>query len=647
MKVLLVKSFLLLLFFTGINNESFAQNIPFVPPAFNYTTHNYNAGNQNWAIAQGKNRIIYIGNDYGLLSFDGVNWKLNPLPNNLSVKSIFIDNSSDEEKIYVGSFEEFGFFQRNEKNEFIYHSLKHLIKDFTLYNDEVWTINKLGDDILFQTFSSYFIYNESDNTVKAEKPFPAPLYFFKVQDNLYAQFIDEHFYVFDGSQFQLLLTKDKLNNDQVVSVLPFNDELYLVTTKSGIFSFDLVSKNLSRREIEIDNELKSETVNRVAVLSDSVFVLGTLNNGLYALKTDGTVLWILNRDNGLYNNTVLGLFNDEDNNLWVALDNGVSYIQTNSPLSFFEPQNIRIGLVEDILTKDDQFYIATNQGIYTYSNERKNIYQLPDFNVQSWFIRSFDNQIITGNNTGTSFIVNDRKIELPEASTGGTDIKAMKVHNRDFLLESTYTALQVYFRNTNGQWAYSHKVDNFFDLINQVEQDHSGNIWASHMYRGVYKLRFDEQLQRVVLREFYPTLDSTTTATKPIRTMKLKGRIVFTNGNAFYTYDDITQRNIPFGQLNQELHQLADTRNIISINDTAFWFLRPEEYTLVKFTSEKYQISDRISFNILNNPPNAGRGNMYVDKNNISYFCLNGGVEKYNLSRGIRPLPHSTLSEMD
>ena len=632
MRFFLVKLFLLLFFFAGICSESFAQGIPFVPPTFNYTTHNYNAGNQNWAIAQGKNRVIYVGNDFGLLSFDGVNWKLNPLPNNLSVKSIFIDNSSDEEKIYVGSFEEFGFFQKNEKNELIYHSLKHLIKDFMLYNDEVWTINKLENNIFFQTFSSYFVYNISDNTVKAEKPYPAPLYFFTANDKLYAQFINEHFYVFDGSQFQLLLTRDKLNNDHVVSILPFKNELYLITTNSGFFSYDLISKNLSRKETIIDNELKSETVNRVAMLSDSAFVLGTLNNGLYALKTDGTVLWRLNRDNGLFNNTVLGLFNDVDNNLWAALDNGVSYIQANSPLSFFEPQNIRIGLVEDILVKDNKLYMATNQGIYTYSENQKSIYQLPDFNVQSWFIRSFDDQIITGNNTGTSFIANDRKIELPEASTGGTDIKAIKVHDRDLLLESTYTALQAYFRDRNGQWTYSHKIDNFFDLINQIEYDHSGNIWANHMYKGVYKLRLDEQVQRVAEQEFYSSLDNTATATKPVRTMKLKGRIVFTNGNAFYTFDDIIQKIIPFDQLNQELPQLADTRNIISLNDSAFWFLRPEEYTLVKFTSGKYQVLDKVPFGILNNPPNTGRGNIYVDKNYNSYFCLNGGIGKYSFS---------------
>lgn len=629
-KIFACKKFVLLLITISTFRVCFAQDIPFVPPAFNYTTHNYNAGNQNWAVAQGKNRVIYVGNDYGLLSFDGVNWKLNPLPNNLSVKSILVDYSSDEEKIYVGSFEEFGFFQRDEKNELLYHSLKPPVKDFTFYNDEVWTINKAGNRIFFQTFSSYFIYNESDNSLTVEKPFPAPLYFFTAKDTLYAQFIHEHFYVFDGTQFRLLLTKENFDDDQIVSVLPFSGELYLTTAKSGIFSFNLTTQKLSRKKTSVDNELKSETVNRATPLSDSVFVLGTLKHGLYALKTDGSLLWQLNRDNGLYNNTVLGLFTDADKNLWVALDNGVSHVRTHSPLSFFEPQHIHIGLAEDILVKDNQLYVATNQGIYTYADGQTKIHLLPDFNIQSWFIRSFDNQIITGNNTGTAFIVNNRKKELPEESTGGTDIKAMRIHNRDFLLESTYTALQVYLRNTDGQWAYSHKIDDFFDLINRVEQDHAGNIWATHMYKGLYRLRLDDRIQRVVLREFYPALDSSAAATKPIRAMKLMGRMVFTNGNAFYTYDDIAQKITPFEPLNRELPQLADTRSIVSVNDTAFWFLRPEEYTLVKFSAGKYRISDKIPFGILNNPPNAGRGNVYVDKNNVSYFCLNGGIGRYN-----------------
>lgn len=625
-------SLTLSLLIVSICSNSFAQIMPFVPPTFNYTIHNYNAGNQNWAVAQGDNRVMYIGNDYGLLSFDAVNWKLNKLPNNLSVKSILVDNSGDEERIYVGSFEEFGYFTRDDKNELIYHSLKPLIENFELHNDEIWTISKLGDEIFFQTFSSYFIYNVNSNTIISKKSFPAPLYFFMSKGKLYAQFIDEHFYVFKDGEFELLLTKDKFNNDQIVSVLSFDDELFLVTSKSGIYAYNLSDNTLSRKHTDIDDELQREIVNRCVAVSDSVFVLGTLNNGIYALSVDFTVLWHLNRDNGLNNNTVLGLLKDKDSNLWAALDNGISFIQTNSPLSFFEPKEPRIGLVEDILVRDGQIYMATNQGVYSYSKERGGIHQLPGFNVQAWFVRDFDDQIIAGYNTGTSFIEGARKVDIPEKSTGGTDIKLMQVNGKNFLLESTYTALQIYLRNDNGHWAFSHKVEGFSDLIDQVEYDHAGNIWAGHMYKGVYKLRLDDQLRQVVQQDFYLSLDSAGHGSRPIRVMKLRGRIVLTNGNWFYTYDDVSQKIIPFELLNKDLPDLTDTREIVTVNDTTFWFIRPEEYTLVEYKNNGYRVADKIPFATLNNPPNMRRGNIYVSGDNASYFCLNGGIGRYEIS---------------
>ena len=82
-----------------ISQISFAQEIPFVPPIYNYNTSANNGGNQNWAIAQDNRGIIYVANNRGLLSFDGINWRLHTLPNNIGVKSIFIDSSEVNGKV--------------------------------------------------------------------------------------------------------------------------------------------------------------------------------------------------------------------------------------------------------------------------------------------------------------------------------------------------------------------------------------------------------------------------------------------------------------------------------------------------------------------------------------------------------------------
>ena len=53
------------------------------PVVSNYSTQSYgiSAGVQNWSCHQGKNGEMYFGNNRGMLSFDGYNWKLYHLPN--------------------------------------------------------------------------------------------------------------------------------------------------------------------------------------------------------------------------------------------------------------------------------------------------------------------------------------------------------------------------------------------------------------------------------------------------------------------------------------------------------------------------------------------------------------------------------------
>ncbi len=610
-----------------------AQSIPFVPPSYNYGSNTYNAGSQNWSVAQGKDGVIYIANNDGLLSFDGVNWKLHLLPFNRGAKSVYVDQDAEKERIYVGSFEEFGYFEKNAANQLEYRSLKALLNSYTFHNDEIWTIHKLGDEIFFQSFSSYFVFDETKRTLTAYNPDPGPLFFFRAGNSLYGQFIGDSFSQYDGKGFRPLLARNDLRNDMIAGVVPTTSGMLLFLTKRGILSYDSGSSRLTTWNERVDNLLKNATINRVLSLTDSTFVIGTLEDGLYAFHLDGSLLWHLNKSNGLYNNTVLGLFGDREGNVWAALDNGISYIQPNSPFWFYEPTSIQIGLVEDMLIDRGNLYLATNQGVYKYSENQ--IRPIAGFEIQSWFIRKFDNQIFVGHNRGTSLLENDRNIPIAESFSGGMDMENIRLNDKNILLQSTYSPLQVY-ENRNGVWQFSHRISGFNDLINNVEVDHEGNIWAGHMYKGFYRLRVDRNIRNVVEQQYYTTLDSSQNFRTPLKIMKLRGRIVFSDFRKFYTYDDIKRQIVPFEQLNADLSGMADTYKIISVSDTSFWLVRENEYTLIGYEQEKYIVREKIPFGILNNPPNKGRGNVYVDENGLSYFFLNGGVGKHIPQKGIR-----------
>lgn len=618
--------------FLLITTSLYSSNldIPFIPPVYNYTTNNYKAGNQNWAIAQGANGVIYFGNNNGLLSFDGVNWVLHSLPNDLSVKSIFIDNKSITERIYVGSFEEFGFFERNESGQLSYHSIKERVTDYNFHNDEIWSILSYKGKIYFQSFSRIFAYD--DNNIEIIDPNPAVLYFFPMGGKIFAQLINSGLSIFNGVSFEEIIDRSSINNDDIVSMLQMGDEYLLATSKNGLYKYSEKKGKLTPWVTEIDDDLGEAIINRAIMTDSSQFIIGTINKGIYALNNNGEVLWNIDRNNGLINNTVLALLSDKHNNLWVALDNGIANIRTESAFTIFEPKNIQIGLVEEILNHNNNLYLATNQGVYFYSQPDNTFAPIPELDVQSWFIKSFGDQIFIGHNFGTAVIENGRVTEVSGANTGGMDMKQATINGQNILLEATYTSLYIYKQNNIGVWTFSHAVEGFSDLIKNIEIDHTGNLWAGHMYKGIYRIKLDEDLKKISEIENIMSLTNELENPLPnINIMKLKGRIIFTDGVNFYTFDDINQKITLFDLLNENLSELADTYRIVAINNNHYWFIRDKEYTLVSFENDKYRVKDHIPFSILNNPPNVGRANIYVSERGTSYFSLNGGIGKYTL----------------
>ncbi|HAH57360.1 MAG TPA: hypothetical protein DCL86_04370, partial [Bacteroidales bacterium] len=59
-------------------------------------------------------------------------------------------------------------------------------------------------------------------------------------------------------------------------------------------------------------------------------------NGVYITDQHGNIFQHLNRSRGMQNNTVLSLYQDWHNNLWLGLDNGVDYAEINSPISLLD-----------------------------------------------------------------------------------------------------------------------------------------------------------------------------------------------------------------------------------------------------------------------------------------------------------------------
>src|SRR5690606_32936566 len=113
---------ILFLCFLLISHVSKAQFTPFFK---NYALSEYNAGNQNWGISRAENGMLYVANNKGLLSYDGIQWDLRELPNKTTIRSVL----AHKDLIYTGSYEEFGYWKKNSKGILVYSSLTTSVKD--------------------------------------------------------------------------------------------------------------------------------------------------------------------------------------------------------------------------------------------------------------------------------------------------------------------------------------------------------------------------------------------------------------------------------------------------------------------------------------------------------------------------------------
>ena len=64
------------------------------------------------------------------------------------------------------------------------------------------------------------------------------------------------------------------------------------------------------------------------------------------------------------NNTILNIFEDINQNIWLALDNGVNVIHKASPMRIYYDDSGDLGTVYNSIIFNNNLYLGTNQGLF-------------------------------------------------------------------------------------------------------------------------------------------------------------------------------------------------------------------------------------------------------------------------------------------
>jgi len=576
-----------------------AQEVPRIgsPLVQQYTKSDYKAGNQNWAVATGKNGIMYVANADGLLVFDGQYWTLHHLPNRSTVRSVAVDSTG---RIYAGGLAEFGYWEDTGYGQMQYHSVSRLLGGEEQVRDEVWKIVIDGDRVLFQSFSTLYIYeNNSLHTVRGGgQPF---LFLHQVRGRLFIELLPSGLHELKGNELIPLDGKEALKGANVLSMLPFkNGDVLIGTSKSGLFLMDSTTA-IRKWENAADGLLRAGQLNNGLKVKDGYYAFGTILQGVVIIDEQGHIVQHLHKGTGLQNNTVLAIHTDLQQNIWVGLDNGVDRIEINAPLYYYADNSGSIGTVYAARIFGGNIYLGTNQGLFyspwpTGGSYRPFAFTLVEGSQgQVWDLTVVDGELLCGHNDGTYKVLGSKLVKL-SAVTGGWTLRQLATQP-NVLLQGTYTGLTV-FNKAGQNWQFSHRIGGYNDPTQFLEPVSDAKVWASG-YKGLRLLTLDRELKRVQQVHVYDSTNGLPASTF-INVFGLTGNPVFATDSGFYRYDEITDRFYPYEQLNRQLGSFAFSNKIIHADTNRYWFINRARISLVYFGPRGTVQVDSTQFATLN-----------------------------------------------
>lgn len=617
---------LLLLLFCAhfAHAQSTISGFPFVRT---FPTVEYNAGIQNWSITQDQRGILYVANNFGLLQYDGVRWETFRVKNGTKVRSVAIDASGH---IYVGCQADFGYFFPDKSGLLQYTSLADSLPAETRNFDEAWSTYIDGDRIYFCTFSRIYIYQKgSFEIINSELPLDIS---FLVNRQVFVNVRGRGLSRLQGNELRLIPGGEFFRDYSLSSILPLgNGELLVATFQEGVYK---LANGLAREwNPELAGLFRRTGINCLLRLRNGSFAAGTQNNGLLILDDQGRVTLTLTRGKGLESRTILGLYEDDEGNLWAGQNNGIAAVELGSPFTFINEQSGLPGTGYAAYFDGRALYLGTNTGLYVSDGADDKTFRAVDNTAgQVYFVGRLKNESLLGHHRG-AFRITDGAAQISH-EPGSWIFMPLRSHP-DVMLEGTYIGLQTY-RYDDGRWKLHKKLGGFHESSRIMAEDDRGFIWVTHGYKGAYRIKLNEHADSILDVRHYGKNDGFP-SNLLINVFRVRNELVFSSESGLYRYNaegDRFEKDPFFSK------HLGEDAQVWNVQEDAFGNIyvtgRSHMGVLVKNAIGQYTFESN-AFNRIRRFLNDDLVNVTILANNEVLFGAKDGFIHYDPDKKIQP----------
>lgn len=519
---------------------------------------------------------IYIANNEGLLVYNGISWKLYPVPNKTILRSIAFGFDG---KLFAGAQDEFGYYAPDKNGRLVYTTLKNQLPQSVNSFADIWNIEVNENEVFFM--ASDIIFRYANNKITYFKPNSTWLALKKHNKKLIAQDAKIGLLEFNNERWETIINQDVLPSGFLISdIKPFaNDTSIVSTTGNGLF---LLTRN-SIQPFVIKNINSEQHFTSLAVMDKLSFLVGSYNTGLYKINRNGTVLDRISTNSGLISNTIRCIYTGFDGCTWIGLDNSIALINWNNPIRHINPPSFNNGSGQDATILNGDLYFALTTGLQwvpiSKNTDLSNSSIQPKtiLNGLTWNLSTWGNQLLAGRDDGLWTVSNHQATNVSK-STGFWTFQPIIGSIPTKIAFGNYKGIEI-FEDQNGKLSNKGIIKNFSESSRYLEADNRF-IWVSHPYHGLFRIALkDNSIKKFTTQNGLP-------ADLENYVFKLKGKIVFATTKGIYELDKAGMKIIPSAYY-QKLLGKTSIRYLKEDQAGNIWFVHEKMLGIVDFKDSR------------------------------------------------------------
>lgn len=549
-----------------VYSQSVSTQLNGIPLRTHFNSENYQGGNESWDFVQSENGLLYVANNKGLLEFDGNKWKKYTIPDATKIRTTLIDRNG---VIYVGGQNQLGYFiDKGSGLEF--NSLRKELKKAKIEISEIWKIFEYENKIYFNTEDKLIAFSSSGFEAIDSPGFL--INSFMVEGRLICQFYNLGLYEFKNGNYYAIPETKLL--PRLITIFAKNDGYNFFTESGDVYEYN-------KTGIEFKSKiLNPSTINEVKRLKNGDYAVGTQNNGLLILQSDFSIKLHLTKNKGITSRTVKSIYEDNFNNLWVALNNGIDYLKMNLPFRLINEELGVEGTGYNAHYFNELVYLGTNNGLFlenktTDFSKDKPFQFIPGSEGQVYAFSEIDNSLILNHHKGAFRIIGKKLDKFHDIGSW----TFVKTSHPNLILVGDYKGIK-YFEKKNNSWRNLTDIPGLTESSRILVFENDTILWMSHGYRGVYRIAFDQNMQlKSEIKHFDQRHGFPSNIL--ITSYNIAGKMVFTSEHGIFNFNSNTlafSSNIFFDELLGKEH----VSDLVSDGENSIYFIQNQKFGVIK-----------------------------------------------------------------